>query len=217
MSFEQIVQFIQTIDESLLHYVELYGTTIYLLLFLIVFCKTAFVVLIFLPGDTAVFASGALAAMSDLDLWILTPLFIIAGFLGDQSNFFLGKTFGFTRKRSKLLQKAVPQSMIDKSENYLNQYGKTAIMFARFIPVLRGTLPFTCATSNYPYKKFAFYNLIACILWTVAWLFGGFLLGNIPFVQDNLVVTLFILTVVFILPAFINFLKKAKKVEASNQ
>jgi len=217
MSFEQLIQFIQTVDDSLIHYVDLYGKTIYLLLFLIVFAKTAFIVLIFLPGDTMVFASGALAAMSDLDLLVLTPLFIFAGFLGDQSNFLIGKTFGLTRKKSKLLQKLLPQTMLDKSQNYLTSYGKTAIMFARFIPILRGTLPFTCATTNYPYRKFVVYNFIGCVLWTAAWLFGGFLLGNIPFVQNNLVLTLFILSIVFILPAFINFFKKAKQVDTAEK
>lgn len=211
MSLESLFVFLRNIDEYLIYYVDIYGTAIYFLLFLIIFSKTAFIVLLFLPGDTVVFTSGAIASMSSLDLWILTPLFILAAFFGDQMNYLVGKTVGLTRKRSKLLKKVITDSMIRKSEDYLTRYGKTAILFARFIPVLRGTLPLTCATTNYSYRLFMFYNFLGCIIWTIAWLFGGYLLGNIPFVQNNLVVSLFILSIIFVSPAIINLFVKSKK------
>lgn len=211
MSLEALFVFLRNIDEYLIYYVDIYGTAIYFLLFLIVFSKTAIILLLFLPGDTVVFTSGAIAAMSNLDLWVLTLLFITAAFLGDQMNYLVGKTVGLTRKRSKLLKRVITDSMINKSEEYLSRYGRTAILFSRFIPVLRGTLPFTCATTNYSYRSFMFYNFLGCTIWTSAWLFGGYILGNIPMVQNNLVVSLFILSIIFVSPAIINFLVKAKK------
>ncbi|MHB8075373.1 DedA family protein [Desulfosporosinus fructosivorans] len=163
---EQILQVLNNIDTSLHYYFEVYGIAIYVLLFLVIYCKTAFVVLTFLPGDTTVFASGTFTAMGELELWVLFVLFITATALGDSQNFLIGKCVGKMRSKNHFLIRLISEETVAKTRNFLTDYGKVAIIFSRFVPLMRTSIPFVAGYTGFAYHSFFSFNLIGGLIWT---------------------------------------------------
>lgn len=211
MDLNEIFEVISTLDTNLKYYIEKYDIWIYIILFSIVYAKTGFVVLTFLPGDTLVFASATLAAVSSLNIWFLIPGFFIATIIGDNQNFAIGKMVGAISAERSFIQKYLPKKILDRAEQFLEKYGVTAITFSRFIPLMRTMMPFISGYTKYSHHNFVICNFTGALLWTVLWLGTGFILGSITWVEDNLFLALLLITVLAIIPSIAGFAMQRTK------
>ncbi|WP_367868726.1 VTT domain-containing protein [Pedobacter sp. WC2423] len=194
----QLIQFILHTDVELVKLVSNYQTWTYLILFLIIFAETGFVVTPFLPGDSMLFAVGALIAKGNtgLDIWIMFLILVIAAILGNSLNYRLGSFFGI--KVFKEGNKILKLEYYNKSHMFFEKHGGKAIIFSRFLPIFRTIAPFVAGVAKMPFGRFTYYNIIGGIGWIASLLFAGFLLGQIPIVRDNFsIVILFIAVVTF--------------------
>lgn len=206
-----IIHFLREIDQLIFYYIKELGNYIYILLFAVVFTKTAFVILTFLPGDSTVFTSGTLAAIGKLDLMILFIIFIAATTLADSNNYYIGKIVRKIPRERNLFMRFISESATEKAHQFLIEYDRVAITFSRFVPLMRTMTPFISGYTGFSYWKFLRYNFFGAIIWTAVWLFGGFLLGNIPWVEDNLVLTLSVISVFVFGFTGLAYLKQFKK------
>ncbi|RTQ93466.1 VTT domain-containing protein [Lysinibacillus telephonicus] len=213
MDISELFELLRMLDSELYTYINKYGMYIYLLLFLIVFGKTGFVVFTFLPGDSLVFASGTIAALDKLNVFFLFILFFIATTLADSNNYLIGRLVN--KFSSKNIMKLIPQSAIEKASDFLIEYDKIALTFSRFIPLMRTLTPFVAGFTNHPYRNFVSYNSIGALIWTTVWLGTGFALGNLPWVENNLLFTLSLITVIMFIPTIYGFFTHLKKKNAS--
>ncbi|QNK63017.1 VTT domain-containing protein [Pedobacter sp. PAMC26386] len=194
----QLIQFILHTDVELVKLVSNYQTWTYLILFLIIFAETGFVVTPFLPGDSMLFAVGALIAKGNtgLDIWLMFLILAIAAILGNSLNYRLGSFFGV--KVFKEGNKILKLEYYNKSHMFFEKHGGKAIIFSRFLPIFRTIAPFVAGVAKMPFGRFTYYNIIGGIGWIASLLFAGFLLGQIPVVRDNFsIVILFIAVVTF--------------------
>ena len=205
------INFLREIDQVIFHYIKELGLYIYILLFAVVFTKTAFVILTFLPGDSTVFTSGTLAAIGKLDLLTLLILFIVATALADSNNYLIGKTVRKIPPKRNIFMRFISEETTSKALLFLQDYDRVAITFSRFVPLMRTMTPFISGYSGFSYWKFLRYNFIGAVLWTIVWLGGGFLLGNIPWVEDNLVFTLTIISIFVFAFTGYAYIKQFKK------
>lgn len=194
-----------------------YGIWIYGILFLIIFVETGLVVMPLLPGDSLLFAAGALAASDgSLNILYLIPLLILAALLGDNTNYFVGRYFGkLIKSKEKIL--FLKRSHIEKTEAYYSKYGGKTVIIARFVPIVRTVAPFVAGAGSMTYRKY----IINCILGAILWVGGvtvlGYLCGNIPFIQKNFELVIFGIIGISVLPIIFEFAKaKMGKKEASN-
>ena len=181
----QIIDFILNIQEHLTEFTRANGSLIYGLLFLIVFCETGLVVTPFLPGDSLLFAVGALAAdtASGLNFWIAALVLLIAAILGDTVNYWIGRKFGGWMMRT--FPRIVKPSHIQKTNEFFVRYGGKTIILARFVPIVRTFAPFVAGSGEMDYKRFMFFNVTGAILWVALILPAGWFFGNIPVVKEN--------------------------------
>lgn len=211
MSIIEIFEFLRMLDSELYYYIERFGIYIYLLLFLIVFGKTGFVILTFLPGDSLVFASGTIAAVGELNVFVLLILFFLATSLADSNNFFIGHSFKKIPTEKSYLIKLLRPPTIEKAQLFLSDYDRIAITFSRFIPLMRTMIPFISGFTGHPYNKFVRYNVLGAFLWTMIWLGAGFALGNIPWVEQNLLFTISVITILMFIPGIYGFFSQFRK------
>lgn len=207
-----IIQFLRGIDQVIFRYIEELGLYVYLLLFAVVFTKTAFVILTFLPGDSTVFTSGTLAALGKIELVVLFVLFIVATTLADSNNYLIGRTVRKLPPKRNFIMRIVSEEHVQKAQYFLQQYDNVAITFSRFVPIMRTLTPFISGYTNFSYSRFLRYNFIGAVLWTTVWLGSGFILGNVPWVEENLVLTLAIITALVMLLSALAYLRQIKKV-----
>ncbi|WP_332645293.1 DedA family protein [Lysinibacillus sp. 54212] len=200
MSISDIFDFLKMLDTELYSYIKQFGIMIYVILFAVVFSKTAFVLLTFLPGDSLVFASGTLAAIEKLNITALFFIFFFAAILGDSQNYFIGKTINKMRLSDSWLVRFMPESAITQAKKFIEDYDRVAITFSRFVPLMRTMTPFISGYTGYSYLKFIRYNVIGALLWTAIWLVTGYALGNIKWVAENLLLTLTLITIVVFIP-----------------
>lgn len=205
LDMSEIFEVLRRLDSELYFYIDRFGIYIYLLLFLIVFGKTGFVILSFLPGDSLLFASGAIAAVGELNIFVLFFLLFVATSLADSNNFLIGHAFKRIPAEKNRLTKIIPMSSIDKASDFLNEYEKVAITFSRFIPLMRTMIPFIAGFTGHSYINFARYNVLGALIWTFVWLGTGFALGNIPWVEENLLFTLVLITLIMFIPSIYGF------------
>lgn len=206
-----IIQFLREIDQVIFYYLEELGLYVYLLLFAVVFSKTAFVILTFLPGDSTVFTSGTLAAMGKIDILILFILFIVATTLADSNNYLIGKLVRKTPPKRNLITRFISEENTQKALKFLENYDRVAITFSRFVPLMRTMTPFISGYTNFSYRIFLRYNFLGAVLWTAVWLGAGFILGDIPWVEQNLVLTLSLITIIILLFTGFAYLRQMKK------
>jgi len=204
------------LNEHLGYWINDYGVWIYAILFLIIFVETGLVVMPLLPGDSLLFAAGALAAShGGLNLFILIPLLIAAALLGDNTNYFIGKLFGnYIKSKEKIL--FLKRKHIEKTEAYYEKYGGKTIIIARFVPIVRTVAPFVAGAGSMPYKKY----IVNCILGAILWVGGvsilGYICGNIPFVKNNFEVVIFGIIGISVLPIIFEFVKSKMKKNEEN-
>ncbi len=171
-------------NEYLSQLIGSYGLYVYVILFAVIFVETGFVVMPFLPGDSLLFAVGALAAVGQLSLGIAIFLLIVAAVLGDSLNYYLGKKAGqsvFQRESSFFFNK----KHLLKTQLFYEKHGGKAVTLARFFPFIRTFAPFVAGIGQMNYTRFLFFNVLGAILWVSVFILGGFFFGKIPFVQEN--------------------------------
>lgn len=208
MSIAEFFEFLRMIDTELYYYIKKFGIAIYFLLFAVVFTKTAFIVLTFLPGDSLVFASGTLAALDKLDIVTLFILYFTATTLADSNNYLIGKMLGNVSQEKSFLFRVIPSDILTKAKIFIQDYDRVALTFSRFVPLMRTMTPFMSGFTQYPYKKFLRYNMFGALLWTCVWLFSGYALGNIPWVADNLMFTLLLISATLLMPTIYAYVKQ---------
>lgn len=191
------------IDKHLVDFAKEHGPLIYALLFAIVFCETGLVVMPFLPGDSLLFAVGALAGMGLIRLEIVIPLLFGAAILGDNVNYWIGRRSG----QWMVKQRWFKRKYLEKTERFFVQYGGKAIVLARFVPIVRTFAPFTAGFGRMDYGRFLAYSVGGGIFWVTIFCIAGYFLGSIPFIRDNLKIAFLVIIVVSLIPVFIEFLK----------
>lgn len=196
-----ILSFFLHFDAHLTDAIQQYGTLTYALLFLIVFCETGLVVTPFLPGDSLLFAVGALAARGQLDAVFSFFLLLAAAVIGDQVNYWIGRTIGLKgfRENARFLK----TSHIDKTNAFYEKHGAMTIVLARFLPILRTFAPFVAGLGRMRYRRFVLFSFFGGLLWVGSCLLAGYLFGNIPVVRDNFTVVVLGIIAVSLIPSVI--------------
>ena len=199
-TFSQFVDIILHVDRYLVVILRDYGTLTYLFMFLLIFCETGLVFTPFLPGDSVIFALGALASIGSLRPWILYAVLSAAAVIGDSVNYAIGAKFGpavFRKEDSRFFKKA----NLDRTHAFYEKYGALAIIVGRFMPIIRTFVPFVAGIGRMSYVKFFSYNVIGAIAWVSLFLWGGYFFGSMPFVKNNFsAVALAIIVISFIPP-----------------
>ena len=193
------MDFILHLDEYLNQFVGDYGMLTYVVLFLIVFAETGFVVTPFLPGDSLLFAAGAIAALGSLNIWVIVFLLVIAAIAGDTVNYWIGHYFG----RKIVNNPRIPfinQEHIDKTEQFYKKHGGKTIILARFVPIVRTFAPFVAGIGTMDYQKFLLYNVVGGVIWVGMFTFAGYFFGNIAFIKQNFHYAVIVIIVLSILP-----------------
>lgn len=211
----QFMDFIRHLDVHLENIMREYELTTYLILALIIFCETGLVVTPFLPGDSLLFAAGAITAKTGiLSIWILIPLLFVAAILGDNTNYFFGRFLGdkiFTRDYWFLKRK-----YIDKTQDFYATYGGRTLIIARFVPIVRTFAPFVAGVGKMNYSKFIGFCIVGGLAWVTGLTLAGYYLGSHPFVKANFELVIFAVIGISVLPIFIEIAraKWGKKPEA---
>lgn len=178
------VEFILHLDRHLDLFIRDYGTWAYALLFLIIFAETGLVVTPFLPGDSLLFAAGAIAARGSLDVGLLAVLLAVAAIVGDAVNYWVGHALGHRLVGGKRIR-LIKQEHLDRTHQFYERYGARTIILARFVPIVRTFAPFVAGLGRMTYRRFAAYNVIGGIMWIVLFVLGGFFFGNLAVVQQH--------------------------------
>ena len=200
------------LDQFLNVWMVQYGAGIYFLLFLILFCETGLVVTPFLPGDSLLFALGALTAMNEggLDFATLSVLLVVAAFFGDNVNYSIGRFLGH-----KILEGPdriwLKKSSITQTQEFMLKNGQWAIVMARFTPIIRTFAPFVAGIGKMPRKNFWAYSLFGAILWTQMFLWIGHLFGQTPYVKEHFSILVLAVIIVSVIPLVIAFFKARRK------
>jgi membrane-associated protein len=205
-----IVDLFLHIDKNLAAVITQFGMWSYVLLFFVIFMETGLVVTPFLPGDSLLFAAGALtASMKVFDIKILWMLMVGAAFLGDTVNYWIGHFIGpkAFQSKSKLLKK----EYLDKAQAFYDKHGGIAIVLARFVPIVRTFAPFVAGIGKMHYTKFLSYNAIGGLLWVSIMLLSGYFFGNIPFIKDNFHYVVVVIILISVVPIAIEWWKAKKK------
>ncbi|BAU72389.1 DedA family protein [Metapseudomonas furukawaii] len=179
------IDLILHLDQYLNLLVTNYGTWIYAILFLVIFCETGLVVTPFLPGDSLLFIAGAVCAGGAMDPWLLGGLLMIAAISGDSLNYVIGRTAGerlFSNPDSKIFRR----DYLQRTHEFYDRHGGKTVTMARFLPIVRTFAPFVAGVGRMPYPRFAFFSVLGTILWVGGLVTLGFFFGNVPFIKDNL-------------------------------
>lgn len=194
------------LDKFLPALIQQYGTWIYLALFLVIFCETGLVVTPFLPGDSLLFIAGAIAASGAMDPALLVVLLASASFLGDNTNYWIGRLAGpriFKSNTSRLLNR----DYLDKTHQFYEKHGGKAIVLARFFPIIRTFAPFVAGMGSMDYRRFLAFSLSGSLVWVGFFVLGGYFFGNIPVIRDNLTLMMLGIIVFSLLPGIIGYLR----------
>ena len=196
------------LDKHLDQIISDYGIWTYLILFLIIFVETGVVVMPFLPGDSLLFVAGMFCARdgNPLNVFPLFVLLFVAAFLGDTLNYFIGKSFG--NKVFEKEYKFIKREYLTQTQAFYDKHGGKTIIYARFVPIVRTFAPFVAGIGHMNYGKFISFNIVGGLVWVGIFLFGGYFLGSVEWIKNN--ITLIALGIVFvsITPPIIQFLKQ---------
>jgi membrane-associated protein len=209
--FEFVQSFFLNLDQHLSDFVTAYGPWVYGLLFLIIFAETGFVITPFLPGDSLLFAAGALAASDiGLNIYIVVPLLVIAAIAGDAANYSVGHFVGpriFTAEdRSNFWHRMLNRNHLMEAHAFFERHGGKAIVLGRFVPIVRTFVPFVAGCGSMSYPRFAFYNVTGGLLWVGLCCGAGYGLGNIPIVKENFELVVVAIVCISMLPILWGYL-----------
>ena len=208
-----ILDFALHIDKHLQTFAQDHGALIYGLLFAIVFCETGLVVMPFLPGDSLLFAVGALSAQGLIRIELIIPLLMCAAIIGDNLNYWIGRKAGGWIVNQRWFKR----DYLAKTEAFFVKHGGKAIILARFVPIVRTFAPFTAGFGRMDYRRFLCYSLGGGLVWVLSFSIAGYFLGSIPIIKNNLKLVFVLIIVVSMLPIVFEVLKhraEAKKAQA---
>ncbi len=210
--FQFIIDFILHIDQHLAMLIAEYGTLIYAILFVIIFCETGLVVTPFLPGDSLLFVAGTLASLAtnNVNVHLLILLLIVAAISGDAVNYFIGRFFGkqlFSNPDSKVFK----QVYLDKTHAFYEKHGGKTIFLARFVPIVRTFAPFVAGMGKMSYSYFGMYNIIGGIVWVALFTYAGYFFGGLEYVQKNLEFLIIGIIFVSVLPMVVEYLRARRR------
>jgi len=194
------------LDQHLQWLVANYGSWIYAILFLVIFCETGLVLTPFLPGDSLLFVAGTVAAAGDMYVHGLFAALATASFLGDNTNYWIGRFVGprvFTRQDSVLFN---PEHLV-RTQRFYDRFGAKTVFLARFVPIVRTFAPFVAGIGRMRYGHFLFYSFSGSVVWVASLTYGGFYFGNIPVVRQNLFAVIVIIILISISPGVIEYLR----------
>jgi membrane-associated protein len=203
---KQFFDFMRHLDVHLEAIMTNYQWQTYFILALIIFCETGLVITPFLPGDSLLFAAGAITAKTGiLSVWLLMAILFAAAILGDHVNYFFGRYLGnkvFTRDYW-----FIKRSYIDKTQSFYDKYGGRTLVIARFVPIVRTFAPFVAGVGNMTYRKFVGYCLLGGFMWVFGLTMAGYIFGQIPIVKNNFEVVIFGIIGVSLLPILFEVLR----------
>jgi membrane-associated protein len=199
------------VDKHLEALVAGYGIWVYAILFLIIFCETGLVVTAILPGDSLLFAAGSLCALgsrpeSQLNIFIIIPLLIVAAIIGDAVNYSIGKALGpgyLEKKNFRFVKK----EHLEKTQRFYDKYGGKTIVLARFVPIVRTFAPFVAGIGKMPYPRFLMFNVVGAFAWVIICVVAGYAFGQMPIVKKNFELVILAIIFLSILPIVIEALK----------
>ena len=193
------------LDSHLLVLTQQYGLWVYALLFLIIFCETGLVIFPFLPGDSLLFVAGALCGIGALDPVIVLPILVLAAFLGDNTNYWTGRLLGRGLVKTGD-SRFIKHEHLDKTHAFYKKHGGKTILFARFLPIIRTFAPFIAGIAHMNYRQFLLFSIGGSVAWISTFVIGGYFLGNVPIIKNNLTLMILVILVVSITPAIISHL-----------
>ena len=209
-----MIDFLLHADVHLRELVQQYGTTTYAILFAIIFAETGLVVTPFLPGDSLLFAAGALAATGAMRVEVLAVLMMIAAFAGNVVNYSVGRRvahmFHLDAPETKV-HRFVKREHVQRAHEFFERHGGRAVVLARFVPIVRTFLPFVAGGAGMTYRTFTFYNAVGCVLWVGICVGAGYLFGNIPVVKENFTLVALGIVAVSLLPLVIELAKARRQ------
>jgi len=208
----QIISFFLHLDVHLTEITATYGLFTYAILFLILFAETGFVITPFLPGDSLLFAAGAIAALGSLSLPWLIIILIAAAIAGDTANYWIGHFFG--RKMIANPRLPIKQEHIDKTEEFYKKHGGKTIILARFIPIVRTFAPFVAGIGTMDYNKFLLFNIVGGISWVLLFTIVGYFFGNLPAVKHNFTLVIFGIIGLSVAPMIVEYIKAKRSKQA---
>ena len=195
------------LDKYLSMVIQNYGALTYLIVFLIIFAETGFVVTPFLPGDSLLFAAGAFAGIGALDASLLLVLLSVAAIAGDSVNYSIGKYVGFKIYEQDTI-KFIKKEHLLQTHQFYEKHGAITIIIARFIPIIRTFAPFVAGIGEMKYMKFITYNVLGGLLWIFSLVGGGYFFGNLPVVKNNFSLVIFAVVVISVLPVIIGLFRQ---------
>lgn len=206
---KSLFDFLLHLDRYLDLWANEYGVLLYAILFLIVFTETGLIVMPLLPGDSLLFAAGALAARptNDLSVWVIIPLLIVAALLGDNVNYFVGRFLG-TKIKSRERILFFKREYIAETEKFYEKYGGRTVIIARFIPIVRTIAPFVAGAGSMQYGTYIKFCIVGAILWVTSISLLGYFFGNFPVVQKNFELVVFGIVGLSVVPIIFQFFKK---------
>jgi membrane-associated protein len=212
------IEVILNLDTHLLEFVRAYGPWVYGLLAGIIFAETGIVVTPFLPGDSLLFATGAICALGALNPWIAMPLLIAAAVAGDAVNYSVGRRMGprifHATDEASLFHRLLNREHLKRAHEFFERYGGKAIVLGRFVPIVRTFVPFVAGAAQMSRASFVFYNVTGAVAWVVLCLGAGILWGNVPFVKDNFSLVTIGIVFVSVLPMLIEIVRHRRKSRA---
>lgn len=200
------VSFFLHIDVQLNNILTQYGAITYAVVFAVIFVETGIVIMPLLPGDSLLFAVGAIAARGSLHIGFSLFLLCAAAIIGDNTNYWIGRTVGsrMFQEHSRIFKK----SYLDRTHAFYDKYGSKTIIFARFVPIVRTFAPFIAGVGQMPYGRFVTYSVTGGITWVFLFTLLGFFFGNIPVVEKNFTIVIFAIIGVSFIPPLIEYIKK---------
>lgn len=207
MEFLQtVVEYILHVDKHLFELCTNYGTWVYAILFVVVFCETGLVVTPFLPGDSLLFAVGSLAAINALNVWTASVLLIAAAIIGDTVNYWIGHYVGprvFHEEHSRFLNK----EYLQRTHAFYEKHGGKTIIIARFLPIIRTFAPFVAGIGSMTYRRFILFNVVGGVAWVLLFVFAGYFFGGIPVVKNNFSLVILALVLIPGIPSVVEFVR----------
>ncbi len=202
-----LIDFVLHLNHHLTDMINYFGHWAYGLLFLIIFAETGLVVTPFLPGDSLLFAAGALTAIDGvtLNVHVLVLILFTAAVIGDTCNYWIGHYLG--EKLFKPDARFLKTKYLDKTHAFYEKYGGKTIIIARFVPIVRTFAPFVAGASSMTYRKFMLYNIVGAALWVVSITYLGYFFGNMPMIKNNFAIVVLVIIILSIMPAIVEVIR----------
>ena len=203
-----LLHIILHLDQFISTYINILGDWTYLLLFVVIFCETGLVVTPFLPGDSLLFAIGLTGAVTTLNIHIIAPILVLASVSGDSCNYFLGRMIG--KRIFKDDARILKTAHLDKAEQFFDKYGATAIILARFTPIIRTFMPFSAGMARMHYPKFVVMGILGAFIWVYSIIYLAFLFSDNNFVKKYFGAFIILIILISLIPAAVSILKALK-------